>query len=207
MSLSFLGAKLYNKTMIATLSGEVAEKLAEKVVINVNGVGYGLLVAVEDFGQLKVGQKVKLYVYEQIREDSHELFGFVNLETKYLFEQLLSVNGVGPKMALNMLSIGSVSEVRGAIASGDVKFMQVANGVGRKLAERLIIELKDKIGVMSTADTASLLTSSHSAQKDEAVQALVALGFNAPDAVTALGNVDSDLPAEQRVKLALRSRS
>jgi len=188
--------------MIATLSGKVAEKLAERIVLDVQGVGYGLLVPVEDFGGLKIGQSAKLYIYEHIREDSHELFGFTSQDTKYLFEQLLSVNGVGPKMALNMLSIGSLAEVRKAIAGGDVKFIQIANGVGRKVAERIVVELKDKVGLASTTD--GLFVGSGSATQDEAVQALVALGFNLVDAVTALQTIDSSLPSDQRVKLALK---
>src|SRR3989344_5820071 len=110
--------------MIATLSGKVAEKLAQLVVIDVNGVGYGLFVSAEDHGKLTVGKEAKVYVYEHIREDSHDLFGFSEVENKYLFEQLIGVNGVGPKMALNMLSIGTTQELRQAIAAGDVKFIQ-----------------------------------------------------------------------------------
>ena len=129
--------------MIATLTGKVAEKLAELVVIDVAGVGYGIFVTTEDHGKLKTGEPAKVYIYEHIRENSHELFGFTGQDTKNLFEQLLAVNGVGPKMALNMLSIGTTSEVRAAIAGGDVKFIQVANGVGKKVAERVVVELKD----------------------------------------------------------------
>src|SRR4051812_25142128 len=101
--------------MIATLSGMVSEKIAEVVVLDVKGVGFGLLVPAEDFNRLLPGDPAKLYIYEHIRENSHDLFGFTNMQTKQLFEQLLGVNGVGPKMALNMLSIGSVSQVLGAI--------------------------------------------------------------------------------------------
>ena len=190
--------------MIATLSGTVAEKLAGLVVLDVQGVGYGVHVPVEDFSKLKIGTEAKLYIYEHIRDDTHDLFGFGNQDTKYLYEQLLSVNGVGPKMALNMLSIGTVSEMRSAIAAGDVKFIQAANGVGKKVAERTVIELKDKVGIFSPDGVDGLLVSTGVAQKDEAVQALVALGFNVQDAIKALQGVDSSLPPDQRVKLALK---
>lgn len=189
--------------MIATLTGKVAEKLSELVVIDVNGIGYGIFVTVEDYGKLHVGKPAKVYVYEHIREASHDLFGFISSETKYLFEQLLGVNGVGPKMALNMLSIGSGTEVRTAIAGGDVKFIQSANGVGKKVAERVIVDLKDKVG-LTHSNTDALLASSVNVQKDEAVQALMALGFSLQDAVAALNKVSIDLPAEQRVKEALK---
>src|SRR5689334_11526400 len=116
--------------MIATLRGKVSEKLGEVVVLDVGGVGYGLLVTAEDFGRLDRSSEVKLYVYEHIREQAHDLFGFATLDTKKLFELLLGVNGVGPKMALSVLSIGSGAQVRAAIATGDVKYIQQANGVG-----------------------------------------------------------------------------
>ena len=133
--------------MIATLTGQVAEKIADVVVLDVRGVGYGLLVTSEDFGALVTGQSVKLYIYEHIREQAHDLYGFARLDTKQLFEQLLSVSGVGPKMALSVLSIASGDDVRRAIASGDLKLIQRANGVGKRVAERVVVELKDKVGL------------------------------------------------------------
>jgi Holliday junction DNA helicase RuvA len=190
--------------MIATLNGKVAEKLAELVVIDVNGVGYGLLVNAEDYGRLAVGEQAKLYVYEYIRDNAHDLFGFTTKPTMALFEQLLSVNGVGPRMALNMLSIGSADEVRGAIASGDTKFIQSASGVGKKVAERVVVDLKDKVGLADTTNPQILFSNSSAASKDDAVQALVTLGYSVPDSVNALANVDSKLKTEDRIKQALR---
>ena len=134
--------------MIATLKGTVSEKLLDTVVLDVGGVGYGLLVTTEDYGLLQPEQTAKLYVYEHIRESAHDLFGFVMLDTKRLFELFLSVNGVGPKMALNILSIGNPDEVRQAIAGGDTKFIQQATGVGKRVAERLVVDLKDKVGLV-----------------------------------------------------------
>lgn len=190
--------------MIATLSGTVAEKLGELVVLDVHGTGYGLLVPVEDYSNLAVGDAARLYVYEHIRETAHDLYGFRQLDTKRLFEQLLDVNGVGPKMALNVLSIGSVESVRSAIASGDTKYIIAAPGVGKRVAERVVVELKDKVGLVSTANPEAYLTSSIASQQDEAVQALIALGYAVQDAVNALAHVDPKLPTEQRVKEALR---
>ncbi len=191
--------------MIAALSGKVSEKLPELVILDVHGVGYGLFVTIEDYGRLKPGDEAKFYVYEHIRESSHDLFGFTKADTKYLFEQLLSVNGVGPKMALNMLSIGTANEVGQAIAAGDVKFIQAANGVGKKVAERVVIDLKDKVGLASQELADSFFVGSAAAQKDEAVQALIALGFSTQDALGALSKVAADLPTEQRVKQALKA--
>ncbi len=191
--------------MIATLMGTVAEKLADVVVLDVRGIGYGLNVTSEDYGRLTAGQAAKVYVYEHIREQAHDLFGFMKLDTKELFEQLLGVNGVGPKMALSVLSIGSSNDVRIAIASGDTKFIQRASGVGKRVAERIVVELKDKVG-LSGVDlaTTGLLQGENSLMKDEAVEALVSLGYTAQDAAQALMNVDAALPTEERIKLALR---
>lgn len=191
--------------MIATLTGKVAEKISDTVVIDVAGVGYGVLVTTEDYGLLTTGNTVKVYVYEHIREVAHDLFGFVNLDTKQLFEQLLGVNGVGPKMALSVLSIGTANEVRIAIAGGDVKFIQKANGVGKRVAERIVVDLKDKVGLAGVdLSSTGMLQSENLLRQDEAVEALVALGYSPQDAATALAKVPADLPLEDRIKQALR---
>ena len=190
--------------MIATLKGNVSEKILDQVIVEVNGVGYGVLVTAEDYHHLKTDTPAKLYIYEYIRESADDYYGFLKLETKSLFELLLSVNGVGPRMALNMLSIGGVDEVRRAIASGDVKIIQSAHGVGKKVAERVIVDLKDKVGLADTADPRALFASSAAATKDEAVQALVALGYGVLDAVDSLNGVDGDLSTQERIKLALK---
>jgi len=192
--------------MIATLSGKVTEKLADVVVLEAGGVGYGLNVTAEDYGRLNVGEATKVYIYEYIREQAHDLFGFLSKDTKALFEQLLEVSGVGPKMALNMLSIGNATEVRQAIAGGDVKFIQRANGVGKRVAERVVVELKDKVGLVGVdLESTNLLQSESNLAKDEAFEALVALGYSAADASQALLGVDPELPTETRVKHALKA--
>lgn len=188
--------------MIATLSGRVSEKLSEVLVLEVKGVGYGLLVTNEDFGRLAIGEETKMYVHEHIRESSYDLYGFCSLDSKRLFEQLLDVNGVGPKMALNILGVGSADAVRAAIAAGDTKFMQAATGVGKRVAERVIVELKDKVGLVSSEGATDFLQGP--AMQDEALQALVTLGFTAQDAARALQGIDDKLPTEDRVKQALK---
>jgi holliday junction DNA helicase RuvA len=191
--------------MIATLTGIVAEKLGEQVVLDVGGVGYGLLVTNEDYGRLVTGQSSKVYIHEHIREQSHDLFGFCTLDTKQLFELLLGVNGVGPKMALSMLSIGNAGAVRTAIATGDVKFIQQANGVGKRVAERVVVDLKDKVGLEGVdLSTTGLLQGQNVLLADEAVEALVSLGYSAQDACVALQGVDPSLSTEERIKQALQ---
>ncbi|HEV2403059.1 MAG TPA: Holliday junction branch migration protein RuvA [Candidatus Saccharimonadales bacterium] len=192
--------------MIATLSGAVSEKMADSIVVDVGGVGYGVFVTSEDYGHLTTAQDTKLYIYEHIRETAHELFGFTKVNTKRLFEQLLNVNGIGPRMALNVLSIGSVDDVRQAIAAGDVRFIQAAPGVGKRVAERIVVELKDKVGLEAVElDSIGMLRGA-SLQQDEALQALLSLGYNPHDASMALQQVPADLPTEERVKQALKRR-
>lgn len=191
--------------MIATLEGAVSEKLGDVVVLNVGGVGYGLLVTSEDYGRLAVGSEQKVYVHEHIREQSHDLFGFVSLDTKQLFEQLLGVNGVGPKMALSVLSIGTADGVRSAIATGDTKTIQKAVGVGKRVAERIVVDLKDKVGLDGVElATTGLLQSEGLLLRDEAVEALVSLGYSAQDAAQALAGISNDLSLEERVTQALK---
>jgi Holliday junction DNA helicase RuvA len=191
--------------MIALLTGVIAEKIRDTVVVDVQGVGYGVLVTNEDFGALATGAPARLYIYEHIRENSHDLFGFVGLDTKQLFEQLLDVNGVGPKMALSVLSIGSANEVRQAIAGGDTKTIQRANGVGKRVAERIVVDLKDKVGLEGVdLSTTGMLQSDTLIKKDEAAEALIALGYSAQDAAQALASVPADLPLEERIKQALK---
>jgi holliday junction DNA helicase RuvA len=190
--------------MIATLTGTIAEKIGEAIVLDVHGVGYGVLVAAEDFGALAAGAQAKLYVYEHIRESSYDLFGFTRLDTKQFFEQLLGVNGVGPKMALSVLSIGSAQDVRRAIAGGDTKYIQQASGVGKRVAERIVVDLKDKVGLAGVdLSTTGILQSDVMLQQDEAVEALVALGYSPADAAAALAQVPIDLSTEERIKQAL----
>lgn len=188
------------------LTGVVAEKPIDQIVLDVNGVGYGLLVTNEDFGRLTTGERAKLYVHEHIREMSHDLFGFTTLDTKQLFEQLLDVNGVGPKMALSVLNIGNSTQVRTAIAGGDVKSIQKASGVGKRVAERIVVELKDKVG-LTGIDLAStgMLQSENLLRQDDAVEALVALGYTPQDAAVALQKINPTLPTEERIRQALKT--
>ncbi len=192
--------------MIATLEGIVTEKFLDSIVIDVGGVGYGLLVTTDDFANLPKGEKAKVFIHEHIREASHDLFGFTKLPTKFLFEQLLSVKNVGPKVALAVLDIGSDDYVRAAIASGEVKTLQTAKGVGKRAAEQIVVELRDKVGVVAGTGAEDIVGRSGVGQSDEAVQALIALGYQETDAMLALQNVDEKLPTETRIKQALKGK-
>ncbi len=190
--------------MISTLSGKVAEKTGDHVILDCAGVGYGIFVSFEDFGALELDKPAKLFIYESIRENAHDLFGFRAAESKQLFEQLLSVKGIGPKMALAILSTASLNLVRQAIAAGDTKFISQAKGVGRKAAERVVVDLKDKVGLAASAEATDFLSTTAD-PADEALQGLVALGYSVQDAAEALKNVDTKLAPAERIKAALKS--
>ena len=190
--------------MIATLTGLVSEKLSEIVVLDISGVGYGVQLGSADYGSLKVGKEYKLYIYENIKENTYDLIGFTSIEGKKLFEQLLSVKNVGPKVALAVLEIGNMNEVRSAIAGGDVKALQTAKGVGKRAAEQIIVELRDKVGAPVGEGADAVVNRTSINQQDEAVQALVALGYSDSDAQVALQGIDDSLPVEDRIKLALK---
>ena len=190
--------------MIALLNGRVEEKNLDKIILDVSGVGYEIYITVNDQSRLESGSSVKLHIYEHIREQSHDLFGFVQKADKLLFEQLLSVNGVGPKMALSILNIGTGQELKSAIAGGQVKVLQSANGVGKKVAERIVVDLKDKLGLSSSDDATSFLSDSSINLGDEAHSALMALGYSSQDAMEALRGIDSGLSTEDRIRQALK---
>ncbi|GAC1391201.1 MAG: Holliday junction branch migration protein RuvA [Candidatus Saccharimonadales bacterium] len=193
--------------MIAMLTGTVIEKLEDTLIVDVQGVGYSVYVPTEDYSRLHHNDAVRLYIYEHIREVSYELFGFSELSTKGLFELLLSVNGVGPKVAISILSIGNEAHVKQAISEGNTKYIQDANGVGKRVAERVIVELKDKVGLPSSVSGSSaIFTSSTYNHNDEALLALVALGYDTQDAVVALKDIDDSLSTEQRIRLALSGK-
>ncbi|MFZ1249792.1 MAG: Holliday junction branch migration protein RuvA [Candidatus Saccharimonadales bacterium] len=189
--------------MIASLRGTV-EKTIHGIILEVGGVGYGLQVTSEDFGRMADGKEAKLYVHEHIREQGYELFGFTTTDTKQLFEQLLGVKNVGPKVAMAVLDLGSAASVRGAIASGDVKVLQSAKGVGKRAAEQIVVELRDKVGLAPGASAEDVVYRPGVNVQDEAVEALVSLGYSPQDAAAALQKIDASLPTEERVKLALK---
>lgn len=190
--------------MIASLRGQVTEKHGDVVIVECAGVGYGVLVSVADGGGLPTGQEVKLYIYEQIKEDAHDLYGFRTLDGKQLFEQLISVKNVGPKVAMSVLNIGTPNDVRASIAGGDIKRLQTAKGVGKRAAEQMVVELRDKIGAPASDLAEDIVSRGGVNMQDEAVQALVSLGYTEADAALALKPIDPKLPAEDRIKAALR---
>ncbi len=190
--------------MIAHVFGKVAEKFNGSLVIDVHGVGYEVSVATNDFDAVVLDQEVKFYTYHHVREQSEELFGFSSLAAKKLFEMLITVQGVGPKAALAILSLGDAEQVRNAIANADSGFVQKATGVGKKTAERVVVDLSDKVGLPTHYGRAEEPLQTELNTSDEALEALMALGYTLADATKALENVDANLPTAQRVTEALK---
>ena len=191
--------------MIAHLSGKIAEKFgAGSIVIDVRGVGYEVSVSAGDFDAVALGQDAKFYTYHHVREQAEELFGFSSLAAKKLFEMLITVQGVGPKAALAILSLGDAEQVRNAIANADSAFVQKASGIGKKTAERVVVDLSDKVGLPTHYGRADTPVQVELNTSDEALEALMALGYTLADATKALENVDVNLPTAQRVTEALK---
>lgn len=187
--------------MIAHVHGVVAEKFAGALIIDVAGVGYEVQVANGDYDALTLDSTVKLYTYHHVSENAESLYGFSSLAAKKLFELLITVQGVGPKAALAILSLGATEHVRNAIANGDAAYITKASGVGKKSADRVIVDLKEKVGLPTRYDT-PVQTELNVA--DEALEALMALGYTLADASKALEGVDTSLPTAQRVREALK---
>lgn len=191
--------------MIAHICGKVVEKFDHSIIVDVNGVGYELVVTTLDYENYNLNDEKKFYTFHSIKENSEELYGFSSLAAKKLFELLISVNGVGPKAAISILSLASPEEVRNAIANADSVFVSKAAGVGKKSAERVILELRDKVGIPSHYGTTTPLTKNAPRKDDEALDALIALGFQLKEASAALENVDPNLPVDERIRLALKN--
>ncbi len=192
--------------MIAHVRGQVAEKFANSVIIDVQGVGYEVTLTAIDFDTLSLEDTVKLYTYHHIREQAEELFGFTSLAAKKLFELLISVQGIGPKAAMAILSLAPVEEVRNAIANADAGYVSKAAGVGKKSAERVIVDLRDKVGLPTYYGRKTEPERGAIPMNDEALDALMALGFTLVDATKALEGVNNQLSVEERIREALKSR-
>lgn len=193
--------------MIARLVGEIVEKNFDTLVIDVNGVGYEVRVTLLDGENMNIGDDVRIYTYHHIREQSQELFGFSSLVSKKLFELLITVQGVGPKAALAILSLGDSEEVRNAIACSDSAYISSAVGIGKKTADRVVVDLSDKVGNAQGKNENQVGTSNTVVRSDEALEALMALGYNLNDAMRLLKGVSAELSTAERVTQALKGRS
>ena len=196
--------------MIYYVSGKVAILEPNLAVIDCGGVGYGCNVTAYTSASLKLGQETRLYITESIREDAYDLFGFSTKEEQRCYQLLTSVNGVGPKAAMNILSAGGPQNFTLAVMTGDEKMLTAAQGVGKKIAQRIILELKDKIGGSGMeldfsggpAVTVSPVASNNTAL---ATAALQELGYSSAEISAALKGCDPKATTEEMVRYALRA--
>jgi Holliday junction DNA helicase RuvA len=197
--------------MIEYIKGELTELTPALATVEAAGVGYGLNISLNTYSAIQGKKEVRLYVYEAIREDAYVLYGFVNKKEREMFELLISVSGVGPNTARMMLSSMSVSELCGAISTGNERIVKGIKGIGKMTAQRIIVDLRDKIVALGIADEipagGTIAAPINNAVRDEAVAALTMLGFSpAPTqkVVVAILQEQPDAPVEQVVKLALK---
>ena len=194
--------------MIYYVSGPVTVLEPGLAVIDCGGVGYGCRVTAYTSAQLKLNQNARLYITESIREDAHDLYGFISKEEQRCYELLTSVNGVGPKAAMAILSSGGPQNFTLAVMTGNDKMLTAAQGVGKKIAQRIILELKDKIGGSGgeldfSAGPAAPVQSGNNAALAHA--ALQELGYSAAEINAALKGVDPKATTEEMVRYALRA--
>ena len=197
--------------MIEYIRGELTELTPAYATVEAAGVGYGLNISLNTYSAIQGKKDVKLYVFEAIREDAYVLYGFISKKEREMFEQLISVSGVGTNTARMMLSGMSVSELCNAISTGNAKLIQSVKGVGKMTAQRIIVDLRDKIVALGIADEipagGTMQQPVNNAVRDEAVAALTMLGFSpAPTqkVVVQILTEQPALPVEQVVKLALK---
>jgi Holliday junction DNA helicase RuvA len=195
--------------MIAFLHGKLADATPTNVIVDVNGVGYSVFIPLSSYDKLPAkGGEVKLLTYHHVnaQDGTQQLFGFATAEEREMFLLLISISGIGPKLACNILSSASITGLRDAIAAGDTKTLSTLRGIGRKTAERLVVELKDKVGVAATKSGALI-----DQRLTDAVLALVSLGYKQMDAhkltLLAAEKLGAKASVEELVRAALRSGS
>ncbi len=193
--------------MIATLRGTLLHTDTAYLIVECGGVGFKCATTAATLGSIpEIGEEVFLHTYLAVREDAMDLFGFSTLEEMEAFKMIIGVNGVGPKIGIALLSEFSVSQLMLYIAAGDAKALTSASGVGIKLAQRIILELKDKVEKSGSYSAADLKPVKRAKKTDseEAVAALVALGYSKGQASLAVGKIEEDLPVDGLIKEALK---
>ncbi|MET6989051.1 Holliday junction branch migration protein RuvA [Sediminicola arcticus] len=192
--------------MVTHLKGKLVEKNPTHVVIECSGVGYFVNISLHTFSKIGDSESIQLFTHLQVKEDSHTLFGFAEKSEREIFRLLLSVSGIGSSTARTMLSSLSPGQIRDAIATGDVPTIQGIKGIGVKTAQRVILDLKDKI--LKIYDIDEVSSNSNNTNKDEALSALEVLGFVRKQAERVVDKVlsqDSSLSVENIIKLALKN--
>lgn len=192
--------------MIAYLKGKIINKGQAYIVILVKDIGYKVFVNETIYADIDIGQDVELYIYQHVREDSLALYGFNNMLQLEMFELLLSISGIGPKSALGVLAMGRVEDLQDAIARGDFGMLTKVSGIGKKTAERVVLELREKVASIDRGSTQPDRTGQRSAiSNSDEIDALMALGYSLTQARDALHGVDPKIKESgERIKAALK---
>lgn len=189
--------------MIAYLKGKILNKGRGFVIVKTGDIGYQVFVNAARYVELDINQEVEMYIHEHIKEDAQDLYGFNSMAELEMFELLLSINGVGPKSALSTLAIASLEDLKATIAQGDPSLLIKVSGIGRKTAERIVLELKDKISALAYGD--ANVKSAVNVVSDE-IDALMALGYTLQQAREALKQVDPKITdSSERIRAVLQS--
>ncbi len=189
--------------MINFLSGKILNKSNGFITIRVGDVGYKVFVCESDWNKLEVGGEIELHTYQYVKEDALDLYGFKSVEELELFELLLSISGIGPKGALGVLSIAKIEDVKDSISRGDPSLLTKVSGIGRKTAERVVLELREKIG--PSASSGQVAEAGRGTASGDEIDALMALGYSMQQAREALLAVDESVKdSGERIKAALK---
>ncbi len=186
--------------MIAYLNGTVLLKTDKSIILLVGGVGYEIFISTKFLEKIKQDSDLNLYVYHKQREDAQELYGFSNFEEREFFIQLISVSGVGPKSAINVLAMSEVGDLKSAIATGNADMFKKVSGIGTKTAERIVIELKGKLGFSGFSNDLNSQDSSDM----ETFEALNTLGFSDYEIRNIYTQIPKDLNSQEKIKFALK---
>lgn len=185
--------------MISYLKGTIKDKRANFIIVDINGMGYKVFIPTSLLTEYSSDQEVEIYTHQHIREDALDLYGFKTLDELELFELMLGISGIGPKSALGVLAIASIDDVKMSIARGDSSLLTKVSGIGKRTAERVVLELKGKISYVGSKDS-----NGNNIMGDE-IDALMALGYSLQEARDALNKIDPKIKGSaERIKAALR---
>ncbi|MDD6339883.1 MAG: Holliday junction branch migration protein RuvA [Butyrivibrio sp.] len=196
--------------MITYVRGQLTEVTANSIVLEAYGIGYEIMIPASMFGKLdSIGNEMKIYTYQNVKEDALDLYGFLTRDDLEIFKLLITVNGIGPKGALNILSAMTPDDLRIAVLSDDVKKIQSAPGIGGKTAQKVILDLKDKLTLSDIVSTGDIIPDNNavaSGAKEEAIEALASLGYSASEALKTVNGLQltEDMDSEDILKAALK---
>jgi len=187
--------------MISFLRGKIINKGNGYVILEVENVGYQVFITPIMFAEIDIGQEIELHTHQYVREDALDLYGFGSMDELALFQLLIAISGIGPRSAIGVLSVAKIDDIKQSIASGDASLLTKVSGIGRKTAERVVLELKEKIGALNLSTGKKM----HGVANSDEIDALVALGYSISQARQALSEIDSSIKdSGDKIRAALK---